>query len=55
MIEGSTWEDVQEVEMPRPPGEGETIETRYGTCIVTKVEKLQSAEKYDGRIVCRLP
>ena len=41
--------------MPRLPDEGEAIETRYGTCIVTKVEKPQSAEKYDGKIVCRLP
>jgi hypothetical protein len=54
-IKGPTWEDVQEVEMPRLPGEGETIETRYGTCIVTKTEKPESAEKYDGKIVCRLP
>jgi hypothetical protein len=41
--------------MPRLLGEGETIETRYGTCIVTKAEKPQNAEKYDGKIVCRLP
>ncbi|HEU5065689.1 MAG TPA: hypothetical protein VFT86_07340 [Gaiellaceae bacterium] len=54
-IEGPGWEDVQDVEMPRLPGEGEAIETRYGTCIVTKVEKPQTAEKYDGKIFCRLP
>jgi hypothetical protein len=54
-IEGPGWEDLQEVELPKPPGEGDSIETRYGTCIVTKVDAASAPESYSGRIVCRLP
>ena len=54
-IEGPTWQDVQDMELPRAPALGESIETRYGTCVVTKVEATARAEKYAGRIVCRLP
>ena len=54
-IEGSSWEDVHDLELPREPSEGDSIQTQYGACIVTKVESLPSKEKYDGKIVCRLP
>ena len=54
-IEGSNWEDVLDLEMPREPSEGDSIQTQYGACIVTEVESLPSQEKYDGKIVCRLP
>jgi hypothetical protein len=54
-IEGSNWEDVQEVELPELPREGDVIETRYGTCIVTRTESSQPDEPYTGKIVCRLP
>jgi hypothetical protein len=53
-IEGPGWQDLQDVELPRAPAEGDAIETRYGTCLVTKVEETQ-AEQYSGKIVCRLP
>jgi hypothetical protein len=53
-IEGPGWQDLQDVELPRAPAEGDAIETRYGTCLVTKVVKTQ-AEQYSGKIVCRLP
>ncbi len=52
-IEGPNWEDVAEIELPRLPSEGETIETKYGTCLVTSVEALQDAGPYAGKIVCR--
>ena len=54
-IEGPTWQDIQDMELPRAPALGESIETRYGTCVVTKVEAPAGAEKYTGKIVCRLP
>lgn len=54
-IEGSNWEDVQEVELPELPREGDAIETRYGTCIVTRAELLIDGGQYGGKIVCRLP
>jgi hypothetical protein len=54
-IEGLRWEDVLDLELPREPSEGDSIQTQYGACIVTKVETLPSKEKYDGKIVCRLP
>ena len=54
-IEGLSWEDVLDLELPREPNEGDSIQTQYGACIVTKVESLPSKEKYDGKFVCRLP
>jgi hypothetical protein len=54
-IQGPGWEDLQDVELPRAPAEGDAIETRYGTCIVTKVDSAQDAENYSGKITCRLP
>jgi hypothetical protein len=54
-IETPNWKDVQEVELPQLPGEGDAIETRYGTCIVTKAELSPESGQYAGKIVCRLP
>jgi hypothetical protein len=54
-IQGPGWEDLQDVEMPRAPAEGDAIETRYGTCIVTKVDPEPNADSYSGKITCRLP
>ncbi len=54
-IEGLGWEDVLDVEMPREPNEGDSIQTQYGSCLVTKVEPSPDKEKYDGKIACRLP
>jgi hypothetical protein len=51
-IEGSGWTDVQELELPRLPSEGELIETKYGTCRVTHSELATATEGFDGRIVC---
>jgi len=55
IIEGLNWEDVEDVELPRIPGEGETIETKYGTCIVTSAEAQPDSSGHAGKIVCRLP
>jgi hypothetical protein len=54
-IEGPNWEDVDEVELPRLPAEGEPIETKYGTCLVTRAEVFPDPAQYAGRIVCRAP
>ena len=54
-IEGSRLEDVLDLELPREPSEGDSIQTQYGACIVTNVELLPNTEKYDGKILCRLP
>jgi hypothetical protein len=54
-IQGPGWEDLQDVELPRAPSEGDSIETRYGTCIVTKVDVEPNADSYSGKITCRLP
>jgi hypothetical protein len=53
-IEGVGWKDIQEVELLRLPTEGEPIETKYGTCLVTHAEPLSKTEQHDGKIVCRL-
>ena len=51
-IEGAGWKDVQELELPRLPREGELIETKYGTCRVTHSESVAKTEGFDGKIVC---
>jgi hypothetical protein len=53
-IEGGSWSDFQEMELPRLPDEGELIETKYGTCIVERSETAKKTERYDGKIVCRV-
>jgi hypothetical protein len=55
IIEGSNWEDVEQVELPRLPSEGETIETKYGTCLVTSAEAEPDTGGHAGKIVCRIP
>ena len=52
-IEGAGWKDIEELELPAAPGEGEPIETKYGTCLVTRTEP-QPHDRYDGKISCRL-
>ena len=37
-IEAPTWEDFEDVELPRLPVVGATIETKYGTCVVTQAD-----------------
>ncbi|HSE80249.1 MAG TPA: hypothetical protein VLA87_01000 [Gaiellaceae bacterium] len=54
-IEGPGWTDLDEVELPDLPREGEPIETKFGTCLVTHAELQASTEQHDGKIVCRLP
>jgi len=47
-IEGSGWEDVEEIELPRIPAEDDVIETKYGTCLVLRAEPSPPNEQYDG-------
>jgi hypothetical protein len=54
-IEGVNWEDVAEIELPSLPREGDRIETKYGTCVVTHAEDLPDQNPYAGKIVCRFP
>jgi hypothetical protein len=53
-VEGPGLEDVDEVELLRLPEEGEPIETRLGTCVVTRAEPAPEGSQYAGKIVCRL-
>jgi hypothetical protein len=53
-IVGHGWEDFEERELPRLPAEGEPIETKYGTCLVTNAELLSDGDRYDGKIVCQI-
>jgi hypothetical protein len=55
VIQGPNWEDVQDLELARAPQEGDTIETRYGTCVVTEVDTTTHPGGRAGKIVCRLP
>ena len=54
-IEAPTWEDFEDVELPQLPVVGETIETKYGTCLVTDTDASSSTAPYQGKIVCRVP
>jgi len=54
-IEGHGWSDFEEIELPQLPSEGEPIDTKFGTLPVASAEKTRDAEKYDGKIVVRLP
>jgi hypothetical protein len=54
-IEAPTWQDVEDVELPRLPAVGETIETKYGTCVVTETDASFNSAPYEGKIVCRVP
>jgi len=54
-IEGANWTDFQDIELPDAPQEGDPIETRYGTCIVTKVELAADSGGRAGTIVCAFP
>lgn len=54
-IEGPGWTDVDDVELPRLPDPGETLETKYGTMIITEAEAAPDLAAYAGRIVVRSP
>ena len=54
-VEGLPLEELEEIELPQLPAAGEPIETRYGTCIVTRTEAAAEGSQYAGRIVCRMP
>jgi hypothetical protein len=54
-IEAHGFTDVEDTELIAVPAEGDLVETKYGTCIVTRVEATAGAGEYDGRIVCRMP
>lgn len=54
-IHGTSFEDVEDIELPAPPQPGGLIETHLGTCIVTSTESMPADGKYAGNIICRLP
>jgi hypothetical protein len=52
-IEGPGWTDVEDVELPRLPDAGESLETKYGTLLIAQAEEAPDLAAYAGRIVCR--
>jgi hypothetical protein len=54
-IEGPGWTEVEDIEMPRLPDEGESLETKFGTMLVAHAEEAPDLAAYAGRIVCRFP
>ena len=54
-VEGSNFQELDEIELPRSPVDGDPIETNLGTCVVVRTESLSDESQYAGRIVCRLP
>jgi len=54
-VEGPGFQELDEIELPRPPADGDPIETNLGTCLVIRTEAADAASAYSGRILCRLP
>jgi hypothetical protein len=54
-VEGANFEELDEIELPSLPREGDPIETNLGMCLVVRTEPAAEGSNYDGRIVCRLP
>jgi len=54
-IDGPNFQEVEEAEVLRLPEEGELIDTKYGTCVVTGVEPLPDSDQFSGRVLCRMP
>ena len=52
-IEGPGWTDVEDVELPRLPDVGESLETKFGTMLIAQAEEAPDLAEYAGRIVCR--
>ena len=54
-VEGPNLDDIEEVELLGLPQEGEPIQTRYGTCVVTRTESLTNDNTpFAGKIFCRM-
>jgi hypothetical protein len=53
-VEGPNLEDLDEIELPRLPLEGDPVSTRFGMCLVVRTESTDGGE-FAGRIVCRMP
>ena len=54
-IEGPGFDDMDEIELPRPPTEGDLVDTKYGSCLVTATEPFLESQQFDGKIACKLP
>jgi hypothetical protein len=54
-IEGSNWKELDEMELSRAPAAGEPIQTKYGTCLVIKVEPVPDSQFFAGHIFCQMP
>ncbi len=54
-VEGPGLENLEKIELPKAPVDGDAIETQLGTCVVIRTEPLPEDSQYAGRIVCRLP
>ena len=52
-IEGHGWTESDELELLQPPDEGDPIETKVGTCVVTHAELLPNAEHGKSSAGCR--
>jgi hypothetical protein len=53
-VEGLPLDEVEEIELPRLPVEGDTITTNFGVCVVTRTEPVAEGSQFEGRIVCRM-
>ena len=53
-IDGPNFQDFEEAELVRLPEEGDLIDTKYGTCVVTGVETLPASGDFSGKVFCRM-
>ena len=54
-IEGHGWEASMRSNCQVLSSEGETIETKLGTCVVTGVDPMPDSQQFAGTIRCRVP
>jgi hypothetical protein len=54
-VEGPSFEELDEIELPSSPVDGDPIETNLGTCVVVRTEPVEDSSQFSGRIICRLP
>jgi hypothetical protein len=55
VIEGHGFQDIEDIELLSPPQDGDVVETKYGTCIVTGTEPMPDNDQFEGKITCRTP
>ena len=55
IIQAETFEDVDDVELPRPTQPGDPVEPEFGRCHRHQYGVDATRKPYAGKIICHLP